>query len=137
MKYRLWVPYVIQQIPTIYFTYSNVYVSMRLSQIIPLSPSLTVSKSLSFMSALHESFYCPLTARAHGRHHQTPPTHPMMFIEASELEPFTLRVIHSMLQESPSTLLRKYNSSLFKIILGFRGNHESVKKKTVPKMPIL
>ena len=90
MKYRLWVPYVIQQIPTVYFTYSNVYISMQLSQIIPFSPSLTVSKSLSFMFALHESFYCPLIACAHVRHRQTPPTHPMMFIEASELELFTL-----------------------------------------------
>ena len=35
----------------IYFTYSNVYISVLLSQVFPSSPFLTVTKSLFFMSA--------------------------------------------------------------------------------------
>ena len=35
----------------VYFTYDSVYVSILLSQVISLSPSPTVTKSLFFMSA--------------------------------------------------------------------------------------
>lgn len=91
-------------------------------QIIPLSPSLTESKSsspsLRYMSlfTIHFQKLC-----AQGKFIGFLQPTPMMFIEAPELEPLHSELIYSMCQESPSTLLRKCNFSLFKIILEFRG----------------
>ena len=51
IEYQLWFPVPYIKLPlAIYFAYGNMYVSMLLSQIIPPSPSPTVSKSLFFMS---------------------------------------------------------------------------------------
>ena len=48
----VWAPWVIEQITTaIYFTRGNICISTLLSQFIPLSPSLTVSRSLFSLSA--------------------------------------------------------------------------------------
>ena len=53
LRHWLRVPCIIHQSPTGYLVYiSKVYVSMLFSQIIPPSPSPTVSKSLFFVSPL-------------------------------------------------------------------------------------